>query len=200
MSNIREIVEEEWRQFQKVNNQGGRASCQDDWKTFYIMRKSQFLVWPQEILDSYYDDLCKAREEGRNLLFAKYAYMMESTAPEEFEKLKKVLPVISDGRKMRVDETVAAHVKWAEEFEQEHPEYARRGRPIRACQEAPGQTSIETYQRGELYSYGENTEKLYSQYVQECVAQNRNLASLIRENTTRMYGYESISDIEKRME
>ena len=70
MSNIREIVEEEWRQFQKVNNQGGRASCQDDWKTFYIRRKSQFLVWPQEILDSYYDDLCKAREEGRNLLFA----------------------------------------------------------------------------------------------------------------------------------
>lgn len=85
-------------------------------------------------------------------------------------------------------------------MEQEHPEYARRGRPIRACQEAPGQTSIETYQRGELYSYGENTEKLYSQYVQECVAQNRNLASLIRENTTRMYGYGSISDIEERME
>lgn len=199
MSNIKEIVEEEWRQFQKVNNEGGRASCQDEWKTFYIMRKSQFLVWPQEILESYYDDLCRACEEGRNLLFAKYAYMMESTAPAEFEKLKKVLPIISKERRKRVDVTVAAHVSWAEEFEREHPEYARRGRPVRASQEGAGQTSIETYQRGELYSYGENTEKLYFQYVQECVEQNRNLASLIRENMAQMYGYESISDLEKRM-
>lgn len=82
MSNIREIVEEEWSQFQKVNNEGGRASCQDDGKTFYIMRKSQFLVWPEEVLDSYYGDLCKAREEGKNLLFYKYAFMMERTASD----------------------------------------------------------------------------------------------------------------------
>ncbi len=72
-----------------------------------------------------------------------------------------------------------------------------RGRPIHAFQEAPGQTSIETYQRGELYSYGEHTEMLYSQYIQECAAQNRNLAALIRDNSARMYGYESIADLER---
>ena len=27
---IEEIVREEWRQFQLINSQGGRASCQDD--------------------------------------------------------------------------------------------------------------------------------------------------------------------------
>ncbi len=196
MSNIRKIVEEEWSQFQKVNNEGGRASCQDDWKTFYIMRKSQFLVWPEEVLDSYYGDLCKAREEGKNLLFYKYAFMMERTAPEQYKQLEWALPVISEERKQRIEATVAVHVKWAEEFEQEYPAYAMRGRPIHAFQEAPGQTSIETYQRGELYSYGEHTEMLYSQYIQECAAQNRNLAALIRDNSARMYGYESIADLE----
>ena len=38
---------------------------------------------------------------------------------------------------------------------------------------------------------------LYSQYIQECAAQNRNLAALIRENSARMYGYESIADLER---
>ena len=41
---IGKIVDEEWAQFQLVNNQGGRASCQDDWRQFSIMRGSQFSV------------------------------------------------------------------------------------------------------------------------------------------------------------
>ena len=44
MSVIEEIIAEEWRQFQQVKNEGGRASCQDDWEEFHRQRESQFLA------------------------------------------------------------------------------------------------------------------------------------------------------------
>ena len=78
---IEEIVREEWRQFQLINSQGGRASCQDDWAQFYIMRSSQFLVWPEPLLSSYAQDLQEVSLAGRNLIFNKYAYMMARTDP-----------------------------------------------------------------------------------------------------------------------
>ena len=78
---IEEIVREEWRQFQLINNQGGRASCQDDWVQFSIMRSSQFLTWPEPLLSSYARDLQEARLAGRNVGLHKYAYMMARTRP-----------------------------------------------------------------------------------------------------------------------
>ena len=39
---IDDIIDIEWNMFDKVNNAGGRAACQDDWWTFYAMRFSQF--------------------------------------------------------------------------------------------------------------------------------------------------------------
>ena len=86
---IEKIVELEWQQFQKVQNEGGRASCQDNRPTFNIMRTSQFLVWEMEILESYYQDLQDADAKGWNLLTEKYARMMESTAPVQYEQLKE---------------------------------------------------------------------------------------------------------------
>ena len=44
---IEKIVMLEWKAFDKVENQGGRASCQDDWSTFSIMRKSQYMLWEE---------------------------------------------------------------------------------------------------------------------------------------------------------
>lgn len=34
---IDEVIKREWEQFQYVQNEGGRASCQDDHETFVIM-------------------------------------------------------------------------------------------------------------------------------------------------------------------
>ena len=70
---IEAVVDIEWIQFQQVHNEGGRASCQDDRETFEIMRKSQFLAWTEEVLESYLQDLRDAWKEGWNLLTEKYA-------------------------------------------------------------------------------------------------------------------------------
>lgn len=75
------LIQMEWQQFYQVHNEGGRASCQEDPKTFAIMRRSQFTAWPEALVDSYTADLEAAEEVGRNLLTEKYAWMMEDTAP-----------------------------------------------------------------------------------------------------------------------
>ena len=38
---INQIISEEYRMFSEVQNIGGRASCQADYDTFYIMRCAQ---------------------------------------------------------------------------------------------------------------------------------------------------------------
>ena len=41
LEKVEKILQLEWNMFQKVENIGGRASCQEDFETFYIMRRSQ---------------------------------------------------------------------------------------------------------------------------------------------------------------
>ena len=48
------IVAAEWFMFDKVNNIGGRADCQDDLETFSIMRRSFF----QRLWHRYAGALC----------------------------------------------------------------------------------------------------------------------------------------------
>ena len=74
---IENIVDREWSMFDRVRNEGGRASCQNDPATFRIMRTSQFMTWPEDLLRSYLADLEAADRVGRNLLTEKYAFMME---------------------------------------------------------------------------------------------------------------------------
>ena len=116
MTGIKDIVAEEWRQFQLVQNEGGRASCQDDFPEFQRQRESQFKAWPQQLLDSYYQDLLDAAQQGRNLLTEKYAYMMRETAPERFAAMEHLLPPVDGEKRALVEEIVAAHLEWAEAF------------------------------------------------------------------------------------
>ena len=74
---IARIIEIEWDMFQHVNNIGGRASCQDNKRTFVIMRQSQFENWTDELLHAYLVYIVKAEAEGRNLIAEKYGRMMK---------------------------------------------------------------------------------------------------------------------------
>ncbi len=199
MEKIEEIIKEEWRQFQLVNNEGGRADCQDNWQEFCLNRKSQFMAWTEGLLESYYRDLMRAKAEDRNLIFEKYAFMMKDTAPGQFEKVKAYLPVMSEKKKQLIDGIVSVQAEWAADFEKRYPAYAGSGRPVCTAQERSQAASVETYLRGELCSYGEETVELYADYIKECVRDGRNLTDMVRENIAHLHGYGSAADVEKKL-
>lgn len=193
---IDEIIKEEWDQFQLIQNRGGRAGCQDNWRQFEIMRKSQFLTWPEAILDSYHNDLQSAKTQGRNLLFEKYAWMMESTAPEEFQEIRGSLPEISWMRRGRIDRTAYIQARWGEAFASEYPCIAGNGRIFYTQDDKPWATSIETYARGELLSYSESTERQYSGFVLIQEEEGVNLTKAVREHMARLNGFLSLEHCE----
>lgn len=198
MNNIIEkIIDFEWNEFQHVKNEGGRASCQDDRRTFEIARKSQFLSWNEGMLESYMNDLTMSKAEGRNLLAEKYARMMESTAPKQYEKLKDKLPEISDEKKNMIEEIIRIRIRWAEEFSKDYPYISGNGRSIHSYDDSIFGTSIETYLRGELATYSENTVKLYLKYVKQLEKEGKNQSRMIMEHTASLYGHNSLEDAEK---
>lgn len=196
---IDEIIKLEWEQFDKVQNEGGRAECQDDFNTFSIMRKSQFMIFERSFLESYRNDLLDANRNGRNLITEKYARMMASTAPYEYEKLEKYLPVIDDEQKDNIEKIVALQVGMMEEFAKEYPNMAGNARSIHSSEDNLYNTSYETYLRGELLSYSPMTVKLYLAFVNKCVLEKRNIAKEIMTNTALLYGYKSLEDAEESL-
>lgn len=200
MNNLIEaIIALEWNEFQKVNNEGGRAACQNSWKDFQIYRRSQFLAWDQETLKSYHEDLVHAINNGRNLLEEKYARMMESTAPEKYQAMSDILPPITEEKRQLIEAISQISIKWAEEYAREYPVLSGNGRPIHSYEDGPYDTSVETYGKGELSTYSENTLKLYYEHIIRLIEDNQNLSKIIMENTVREYGYNTLDQAEGRI-
>lgn len=196
---IQRIVDTEWQQFDKVENESGRADCQDDWETFSIMRKSQYMTWPDELLESFLNDLDKAQKKGWNLITEKYARMMKSTSPEKYAALEMQLPQLDDDRVAIQEEIIKLQVAWMEEFASQYPGMAFNARSIHTYEDNPYNTSYETYLRGELGTYSPQTLLLYGRFVVGLHKQGKNLAHMIMENTAKLYGYESIEEAESRL-
>jgi hypothetical protein len=197
MEVIDEILRLEWDAFQDVRNEGGRASCQDDYKTFTIMRVAQFLMWSEDMLESYRNDLFEAKRSGRNLMEEKYARMMESTAPSQYKAFADKLPPVSYEKKLLIDETVAIMLRWQGEYMRAYPKMASRSRPLRTSEDEPDDTSFETYLRGELATYSEATLRLFAEHNRRLLAHGVNAAIQSMEYTASMYGYQSLAEAEK---
>ncbi|MBQ9141789.1 MAG: DUF4125 family protein [Lachnospiraceae bacterium] len=195
-----QIAQAEFEAFDKVKNFGGRADCQDDWFTFSIMRKSQYLTWNKEMLLQYLYDFTREYAKGHNLVEEKYGRMMESTAPEEYEKLKGHFPIISQEKKQIIEEIVGLQVKWMEEFATDYPKLAGNARSIHTYEDHMFNTSYETYLRGEISTYSDKMLELYGRYIVEYVRSGQNPARQIMEQSVLMYGYENLQDAETRME
>ena len=195
---IHQIIIREWEFFQNVHNTGGRASCQDNYEEFNIMRSSQWEIFSLPILRSYLDDLVLAKYKDRNPVMEKYAYMMKYSAPKEYEEIESFLPVISEWKREITEKIIKIYLKWEAETIVKYPAITGKGRKLYSESDTPEYTSIETYLRGELVSYSEKTLQLYYDYVKDCKNENKNLAEINIENIVRKKGYNSLEDAENK--
>ena len=197
MDLVEEVIRREWDQFQRTENEGGRASCQGNWPMFHQMRASQFMTWPEDLLRSYLDDLDEANRVGRNLVTEKYARMMASTAPDEYrERIEPFIPRLSDERVARQERVIAVQVAWARDFRGRYPKLGAAMRVLTTAEDTPEDTSFETYLRGELGTYSDRTIALYEAMVEDLQAAGRNLTEQTVANTVRLGGFADLEEAE----
>lgn len=194
------IVRLEFEAFDKVQNEGGRAECQNNWPTFSIMRKSQYLTWNRTMLLQYLYDFDREYSKGHNLITEKYGRMMESTTPERYAKISENFPEIDPQKRSVIEQIVAMQVAWMEEFAKEYPHMASNARSIHTSQDEIWNTSYETYLRGEISTYSDKMLQLYGAYVVEYARADKNLTYAIMENSALLYGYENLEAAENFLE
>lgn len=172
---LKKIVIDEWNFFTNINNIGKRAYCQDNSFTFIYSRLCYWNIYNDIILTSYLNDLVNAKNENRNLVTEKYAYIMQYTDPEYFNKIKKYLPPISDYKKNTVNSIMLIYMNWEEEIKKNNPELLDNNRDLYNPSQSTARTTIEYYFKGELISYSESTLNLILKYYLSAFQKGINL-------------------------
>ncbi len=196
---IFKIAKLEWEMFQTVYNTNGRASCQDDPDTFFRMRMSQWMVYSDEVLDSFLEDCEIAMKNGRNLIFEKYARMMQTTYPVEYQELKDYLPDLDENSREQINEIVCIHLQWDQEMNREYPNIRKNGRAMTTDQDSiQNGSSMESYLRAELSSVSPKTLALLLVETKRANENGDNLLKQIITNETAFYGFASLEEAESQ--
>lgn len=196
---VNELIQLEWQAFDQVSNEGGRAGCQDDWNTFSLMRKSQYYTWTIPMLQSYIKDFHVAGRRGWNLVSEKYGRMMQSTDPIGYLRIRDKLPVLLPAKQQIVEEIVKIQVAWMEDFAKRYPKAAGQARSIHTTEDTLLNTSYETYLRGEISTYSDETLDLYGRFIAKLCMDDQNLAEMTMANTAFLYGYQSLEELEAKL-
>ncbi|MBQ9060956.1 MAG: DUF4125 family protein [Firmicutes bacterium] len=187
---INDIIDREWAMFQKTQNIGGRAACQDQFDTFYVNRYAQHSAWSAETLESYRNDLITAEMAGRNMITEKYGYMMEFTDPAYYKaNLRGRLPALSEEKAQLIAQIVSLQLIGYQEYAKAYPGLAKAGRP---AEESGWDTSIRDYSVGEYKTYSEGTLR---QLLQDMKRMD-NPVLRIQESLVSFYGFDSLAAAE----
>lgn len=151
------IIEEEWQMFTITNSMGGRSCCQDQKGNFIASRTAYWGMFSEDILHSYSLDLVESAHNQINLITQKYAYMMRSTDPMGYEKIKQHLMPLSEQKEDTVNAIMLIYMEWEEELQKQGGTKDEHHRKLYAKYDTPQHTSVETYMRGELCSYSLRT-------------------------------------------
>ncbi len=193
---VEEIIRLEWPMFREVNGDE-RADCQKNYPMFVAMRGAQFAAWDEASLLSYRGDLEAAVLAGRNLLRDKYIHMMETTEPEHYAHFRRELPPVSQRKRDLAAAIWEILLPQTVEFRQKYPAIARLGRPLLASQERNGYASVETYEKGELLTYSEETLEKLLRHIRAQAERGISFAAEIQERGLRNQGYDSPEEAEE---
>ena len=171
---LNKIIEIELRMFEQVRT-SEPSLCKDRPETFIAMRGMTHSVLSTKTLQSYLEDLRRARVEGRNLLTEKYARMDNRIPP------LKDNPLIND--------IVELESGWMRELSQKYPRSFRSG-----------SGSFELYLSNELETYSDDTLQLYFADVSRAEKEGRNFAEERYTKLSRQIGYSSINEMERKRE
>jgi len=198
MDLINQIIKIEWSFFQETNNAGGRASCQNNFSEFYLMRSAQWEIYPEEILELILNELNDAYLNGRNLVVEKYARMMKYTHIDEYLTLESRLPSISEQHVLIVNQIINSFLVWHEKFRLRYPKLSKKSRSM-LTNSSDGATSACVYLESELLTYSLATLMHVLSYVDECKINNINLVIENINNIVRKKGYNSLVDAENSL-
>ena len=166
------IIKFELDMFEQVRT-AEPSLCKDRPETFRVMRRMTHSVLSTETLESYLEDLQKAKAEGRNLLTEKYARMDNRIPPLKINRL--------------IGDIVELETRWMRELSQKYP-HSFRG----------GSGSFELYFSSELETYSDETLKLYFGDVSRAEKEGRNLAEERYTKLSQQIGYGSIDEMERK--
>jgi hypothetical protein len=161
----------------------GASSCQEHPEAFRRNRIAQFSTWSRKTLSSYRDDLMSARAKGVNLMTMKYA------------RMGKQIPCINDDP--LIDKIVEIQTIWQKEMFAQYPRLMRGARAIESREDTDMNTSFESYLRGELETYSENTLCLLYEDVLKYMRDNQSMNERLYDFLVRDLGYASLAEAEK---
>ncbi|MGD9045442.1 MAG: DUF4125 family protein [Desulfobacterales bacterium] len=179
---IAKIVELELDMFVAVPGDT-HYSCQQDAAGFGLHRRAQFSIWSEETLRSYLDDLYRAAKAGRNLMTIKYARMQNLIPPEKRNPL--------------IEEIVVIQCRWQREMAKKYPYLMGGARHLTGSDDSNEDTSFETYLRGELETYSDNTIKLLYKDMMGYLQMGANGSEKIYEHLVKEMGYSSIKEADR---
>ena len=189
---IQAIIDAEWPMFTSINGGAQKSPCQEDRMAFSGMRRGQFAAWSMDALEAYQADVQAAQAANRNIVLEKYVFMMKSTAPGQYEKTAHLVEEPTGKRMELIEEITQQLVLETESLFSKYPCVADTGRPIHSTEDDLNHTSIETYHRGELSTYSEQTLLALQRHMKELVANGESLAKNILEETVKYFGYETL--------
>ena len=162
----------------KLNSVDGLMECQTNEPYYFIMRISQHINMSKEFLTSYLSDLEYAKNNSLSLPFIKYAFMEESTDKNLYKNVKDYLPQISEKRKNLQESIIALQLEMLENFNKKNKFDTNNMRTFYSTSDSNHNASYETYLRGELSSYSENS---VVEYAKTLAYYSRNKINFVKE-------------------
>lgn len=194
---IKRLVSLEWSYFTSVHNKNGRAACQDNQKTFSVMRVAQASNWSKELVDCWVRDLIAFKQQNRNPMTEKYARMEQGVDPDSYAEIELYLPEVSpevEGLSASIAHQMGV---WSDEFSRQYPSVAKLGRPSYSEDDSLGRISTETYCRCELMSFSVQTLRMYNSLVKRYLENGMNFYTRTLATTVELLGYASLEAAER---